>query len=103
MTFHTLSAVSRRFTLNGLHRGVRGSVFVYFRVILPFRGFLSPSERGRRVRLTRPHIDDPAPVHQPASGNEDTTRCAPTLRVDYSRISIYPLMIVRGYCYLSRK
>jgi len=23
---------------------------------------------------TRPHIDDPAPVHQPASGNEDTTQ-----------------------------
>jgi len=96
-------ARERTFHLQGSSRGLRGSVFVYFIGILPFRGCLSPSERGRRVRLTRPHINDPAPVHQPASGNEDTTRCAPTLRVDYSRISIYPLMIVRGYCYLSRK
>ena len=60
-------------------------------------------ERIHDCRLFIALIDDPAPVQQPASGQEDTTRCAPTLRVDYSRISIYPLMIVRGYCYLSRK
>jgi len=45
--------------------GASGHFDCFFRGKLPFRGFLGPSERDLRVRLTRPHIDDPAPVHQP--------------------------------------